>query len=205
MPDQALENTISLLARAKEGDAGALDEIVKRSLPPLRRWARGRLPQWARGLDDTQDLVQDAVLRTLPRLQTFQAAHPGALQAFLRQAVANHIIDEIRKVKRRPAVAELSESAPDPAPSPLEHAIGREGLERYDAALLRLKPEDREAIIARIELQQSYEEVALALGKPTLNAARVAVSRAIARLVEAMDEGSAGKTPQASTNKDPKT
>ena len=189
MADKALENTISLLARANEGDAGALDEIVKRSLPPLRRWARGRLPQWARGLDDTQDLVQDAVLRTLPRLKTFQAAHPGALQAFLRQAVANHIIDEIRKVKRRPAVAELSESAPDPGPSPLEHAIGREGLERYDAALLRLKPEDREAIIARIELQQSYEEVALALGKPTLNAARVAVSRAIARLVEAMDQG----------------
>jgi RNA polymerase sigma-70 factor (ECF subfamily) len=74
----------------------------------------------------------------------------------------------------------------DPAPSPLERAIGREGIERYEAALQRLKPEDREAIIARIELQQSYEEVAIALGKPNANAARSAVTRALARLIDAM-------------------
>ena len=51
-----------------------------------------------------------------------------------------------------------------------------------------LKPSDREAIIARIELQQSYEEVAIALGKPSADAARVAVTRAVARLVQAMAE-----------------
>ena len=185
MSDRRMETTIDLLARVKQGDKDAVNELVERSLPPLRRWARGRLPQWARGLAETQDLVQDAVLRTLPRLTSFDARHPGALQAFLRQAVANHIIDEIRKIKRRPS-GELPESEPDPAPSPLEHAIGREGLERYEAALQRLKPADREAIVARIELQQSYEEVAIALGKPNANAARVAVTRAITRLVETM-------------------
>jgi RNA polymerase sigma-70 factor (ECF subfamily) len=78
---------------------------------------------------------------------------------------------------------------PDPAPSPLEHAIGREGIERYEAALQRLKPADREAIVARLELQQSYEEVAVALGKPTANAARVAVTRALARLLRELDHG----------------
>jgi len=80
MPDAPLETTISLLTRAKEGDTTALDQLVERSIPPLRRWARGRLPTWARGLAETQDLVQDAVMRTLPRLATFEAAHPGALQ-----------------------------------------------------------------------------------------------------------------------------
>jgi len=186
MPDAALETTISLLTRAREGDTTALDQLVERSIPPLRRWARGRLPSWARGLAETQDLVQDAVMRTLPRLATFEAAHPGALQAFLRQAVSNHIIDEIRKVKRRPAMDDLPDQHPDPAPSPLEQAIGREGFERYETALQRLTATDREAIIARIELQQSYEEVALSLGKPNANAARMAVTRALARLVEAM-------------------
>jgi RNA polymerase sigma-70 factor (ECF subfamily) len=183
--DTPLETTISLLERAQGGDAHALDRLVERSLPPLRRWARGRLPQWARNLGDTQDLVQDAVLRTLPRLQTFKAEHPGALQAFLRQAISNHIIDEIRKVQRRPTTAEVPET-PDPAPSPLEVVIGRQGIARYEAALQTLKPADREAIIARVELQQSYEEVAIALNKPTPNAARVAVTRALARLLEAM-------------------
>ena len=73
------------------------------------------------------------------------------------------------------------------APSPLEHAIGREGMERYEAALQKLRPKDREAIVARMELQQSYEEIAVALGKTNANAARVAVTRAIARLIEQMD------------------
>jgi RNA polymerase sigma-70 factor (ECF subfamily) len=184
--DPPLENTVALLARANAGDADALDQLVERSLPPLRRWARGRLPQWARGIAETQDLVQDAVLRALPRLANFEPRHPGALQAFLRQAVANHIIDEIRRVKRRPCQLDLPDDMPDAAPSPLDYVIGQEGIERYERALQRLKPLDREAIIARLELQQSYEEVAVALGKPNANAARMAVTRAIAHLMKAM-------------------
>ena len=180
-----METTIDLLARVKGGDNAAVAELMERSVPPLRRWARGRLPGWARSDAETQDLVQDAIVRTLPRLATFEPAHPGALQAFLRQAVNNHIIDLIRKAQRHPPGAP-SEEAADAAPSPLECAIGREGVERYEAALQQLTPADREAIVARIELQQSYEEVAIALGKPTANAARAAVTRALARLIDAM-------------------
>jgi RNA polymerase sigma-70 factor (ECF subfamily) len=183
MSDVPVETTIVLLERANAGDPSALDQLVERSLPPLRRWARGRLPIWARSLGDTQDLVQDAVVKTLPRLSTFKAEHPGALQAFLRQAIANHIIDEIRKARKRQRSDDMPNLA-DPAPSALEQAIGRQGIERYEAALQQLREEDRQAIIARIELQQSYEEVAIALNKPNANAARAAVTRALARLVE---------------------
>ena len=90
-PPMALTSTIDLLERFKQGDEAAVGLLVERSLPPLKRWARGRLPQWAREIDDTQDLVQDAVIRALPRLKTFEAQHPGALQAYLRQAITNHI------------------------------------------------------------------------------------------------------------------
>jgi RNA polymerase sigma factor (sigma-70 family) len=186
MLNQPLETTVALLDRARNGDTDARDALMERNIPPLRRWTSGRLPHWARGLVDTQDLVQDAVLRTLPRLSTFEALHSGALQAFLRQAVANHIIDEIRKAKRRPVQSELPESQPDSAPSPLEQAIGREGFTRYKAALETLKPADQRAIIARVELQHSYAEVALAIGKPTGSAARMTVTRALVRLLEAM-------------------
>ena len=178
------ERTVDLLALAKAGDQGALGLLMERCIPPLRRWARGRLPSYARGMADTQDLVQEAVIRTLRNLAGFDARHQGALQAYLREAVANRIRDEIRRATRRPAPTELSKAHPDASPSPLERAIGREGVERYDAALARLRQRDREAIVARIELQQSYEEIAVALGKPTANAARVAVTRALARLVE---------------------
>jgi RNA polymerase sigma-70 factor, ECF subfamily len=188
-PPNQLTSTIDLLERFKRGDDDAIATLVARSLPPLRRWARGRLPVWARSLADTQDLVQNAVIRSLPHLKQFEARHPGALQAYLRQAIANHIKDEIRKVRARPTVAgEVPDSYVDPAPTPLEHAIGRERLEHYEAALARLRPSEQEAIIARLELQQSYEEVALALGKPTAAAARMAVARAVKNLITAMAE-----------------
>src|SRR5215207_10167920 len=131
-PRVALTSTIDLLERFKQGDNEAVNLLVERSLPPLRRWARGRLPKWARGIDDTQDLVQDAIIRALPRLKTFEARHPGALQAYLRQAITNHIRDEIRRVNNRPAPIELGDDHADNGPSPLEAVIGREGVERYE-------------------------------------------------------------------------
>jgi len=185
-----LTGTVELLEQFQRGDVGARDLLVERSLPQLRRWARGRLPRWARSLADTQDLVQDAVVRALPKLESFESRHPGALQSYLREAVQNRIYDEIRKVNHRPGMDELPEEYPDATPSPLVQAIGRQAFERYERALKALKPQERDAIVARIELQQSYEEVAIALGKPNANAARMAVTRALARLVEAMQHES---------------
>jgi RNA polymerase sigma-70 factor (ECF subfamily) len=180
--------TVDLLARVRQGDEAALEQLLERCVPMLRRWARGRLPQFARGSADTQDLVQETVLRAVRRLHAFEPRHQGALQAYLRQAIANRIRDEIRRARRRPPAVALDGSYADPSPSPLEQAIGREGLARYEAALQRLKPVHREAIVARLELQQSYEEIAVALGKPTANAARVAVTRAMTYLLKEMDD-----------------
>jgi RNA polymerase sigma factor (sigma-70 family) len=172
----------------RAGDSHAMETLFERAVPPLRRWARGRLPRWARDLSETQDLVQEVVLSTLRRLSTFQAGDEGAFFGYLRTAIDNRIRDEIRRVGRRPVPDVLDDAHPDVAPSPLEHAIGREGLERYEGALAKLKPHEREAIVARMELQQSYTEVAQTLGKDNANAARMAVKRAIERLIEAMDD-----------------
>ena len=73
--------------------------------------------------------------------------------------------------------------------SPLETAIGHQAVERYEAALARLRPEDREAVVARIEMDGTYQDVAVALGKPSADAARMAVSRALLRLAEEMSRG----------------
>jgi RNA polymerase sigma-70 factor (ECF subfamily) len=181
------ESTLELVDRVRQGDAEARERLFERCLPPLRRWARGRLPAYARDLVDTLDLVQDAAISTLNNLATFQPQHAGALHAYLREAVANRIKDQIRRVKRRPVSVLLDEDVPEDGLSPLEQAIGREQLAAYESALGRLSEVDRAAIVARIELQHSYAEVASALGKPTANAARVAVVRALDRLIREMD------------------
>src|SRR6476646_5292491 len=81
------EATVDLLNRVKQGDEDALGRLLERCIPALRRWAHGRMPRSARGMLDTSDLVQDAVLGAMRRLDTFEPRHQGALQAYLRQAV----------------------------------------------------------------------------------------------------------------------
>ena len=119
----------------------------------------------------------------------FEPSREGALQAYLRQAVMNRIRDEIRRTARRPGRVELEDTKADPGRSPLEQAIGMEEIERYESALARLKPEDREAIILRVELGYSYEEVARMLEKPSYDAALKATKRALVRLAKEMAGG----------------
>jgi RNA polymerase sigma factor (sigma-70 family) len=137
----AVESTFDLVERAKAGDREAVDRLFARYLPALRRWASGRLPHWSRDLMDTDDLVQETVMRSLTRIDAFESRHPGALQAYLRKAIVNRIHDERRRSARAPAVATLDEQEADRHASPLEVVIGREAVERYEAALSRLRPE----------------------------------------------------------------
>jgi len=185
---QSLTSTANLLRRAREGDAAALDDLFARHLGPLRKWARGRLPRWTRDLRDTEDLVQETLAQTLRRIDAFEPRHDGALQAYLRQALMNRVRDEVRRVNRHPVTAlETAHEYADGAASPLEEAIGQEAIARYEAAMERLRPEEREVIIARVEMQQSYQEIAVAQGKSSADAARMAVTRALVRLAQEMD------------------
>ena len=180
------ETTVELLELAKEGDPQALERLLERCIPALRRWAHGRLPQVARGMNDTADIVQDTIIAAMRRLEAFESRHQGALQAYLRQAVMNRIRDVIRQHKRRPEISGLSEGIEDEATSPIEAAIGAENLERYERALQRLQPADREAIIGRLEMLYGYDELATVLGRPSAAAARMAVTRAMKRLAAEM-------------------
>ena len=182
-----LESTFRLIERARAGDREALDRLLARHVTPLRRWARGRLPKWARDLADTDDLVQDALLQTFKNIGDFEVRGAGALQAYLRQSVLNRVRDELRKKGRRPEETDLDGLEADRRLSPLEEAIGREAVERYQQALATLTPDEREAIIGRVEMGYSYAELADALGKPSSEAARKAARRALIRLVQHME------------------
>jgi len=181
------EPTIELVIRAQAGDPAAVEALLQRCLPRLKRWAHGRLPAVARGQLDTGDLVQDAALHVLGRIHIFKPKHVGAMHAYLRRAVINRICDEVRRVSRQPPPVELPQDYPSEGRSPLEVAIQAETYERYRAALTRLTPRDREMVVARIELQWSFVEIAQHFGPPSVNAARMAVMRALQRLTERLE------------------
>lgn len=184
-----LESTLELITRARAGDQQAIERLFARHLKPLQRWASGRLPRWARDLADTDDLVQDTLLQTFKRIGDFEPRRVGALQAYLRQAIVNRLRDELRRKGRGPDSTDLKDIELDATQSPLEEAIGREAVDNYQRALQRLKREEREAIIARVEMGYSYDELAELLGKPTREAARKAAQRALVRLAEEMKRG----------------
>ena len=180
------ETSLSLLARAQRGDAVATEALMGRYLARLQRWAHGRLPASARTLLDTDDVVQDALMNTFRRLEHFQPRHDGALLAYLREVVANRIRNEIRRCA--PAVdrsIELDDLSSD-APSPLEHAVSRQALRRYEHALAQLGENERAAIIGRFEMGYSYDALARAMDRPSPDAARKVTERALRRLIALM-------------------
>ena len=175
------DTTASLLAQVRTGDAGSLETLLTRQRTSLWRWARGRLPAFARGRVDTEDLVQDALVSGLHQLEGFDPRGPGALQGYLRRAVSNRVKDEARHALMAGSPDHALPPAPAPA-SPLEALAGREKRERYEQALGRLRPEDRAAVIGRFEAELPYEQLARSLDKPSPDAARMAVARALLAL-----------------------
>src|SRR6185436_18319376 len=121
----ALDSTFELVERAKSGDDDALNQLFARYLPPLRRWASGRLPQWTRDLMDTDDLVQETVVRAVKRIDRFESRHEGALQAYLRQAVVNRIRDEVRRSSA--ALLRSRAGAASPRGARSDHRACRDG------------------------------------------------------------------------------
>jgi RNA polymerase sigma factor (sigma-70 family) len=181
-----LDSTATLLERVRGGDGVARERLFARVLPVLTRWAHRRLPAGARDLAETDDLVQVTLTRALARLDGFESRGEGAFLAYLRQILLNLVRDEIGRARSRPSRAELDDTYADPGPSILERTVRRDTLERYEAALAELPAEQREAILMRIEFGYSHEQIARALGKPTANAARMTVARALLAVARTM-------------------
>lgn len=187
-PPPRLDTTEELLTRIRGGDDRAREQLYTRLLPGLRRWARGKLPAQARGLAETDDVVQIALARSLSRLDAFEHRGRGAFLGYLHRILVNCIRDEIRRAGRRPVSEPLEEELLEPEPSPVERTLGIETLAAYERALEQLTDGQRDALMLRIEFGFTFPEIAEALGKPTPNAARMLVMRALVRVAEWMDE-----------------
>jgi len=186
MTDPQPDASIELIVQAQSGDDDALNRLLDRYVPRLRRWASGRLPSSMRTMLDTGDLVQDAVVAALRRLRTIDVQHEGALFAYLRQAVHNRIIDLYRRKRRRPERQDMPLDAESDETSPLDAAMRAEDVERYEQALARLSDDDRQLIVLRVELGFDYAAMAAAMHKPSAAAARMACTRAIGKLAQEM-------------------
>ena len=135
---------------------------------------------------ETDDVVQDTLMNTFRRLEHFEPRHDGALLAYLREAVANRIRNELRRSLPDIDASVDPDGLPSALPSPLERLVSRQALDRYERALAQLGDNDRAAIIGRFEMGYSYDALARAMDRPSPDAARKLTERALRHLLALM-------------------
>jgi RNA polymerase sigma-70 factor (ECF subfamily) len=114
---------------------------------------------------DAQDLVQEVLLRVQRGLSTYR---PGPMEAWLGRITTNAFLDDVRRRKRRPAIAvpELPESVQSGAPG-ADDTHDREVLPAHVSDALRHLPDDyRAAVVLCDVVGLSYEEISRELTVP---------------------------------------
>jgi DNA-directed RNA polymerase specialized sigma24 family protein len=154
----------------------------------LRRWADRRLPRWARPRANATDDAPPDPFETLTHFDTHEPRRQ-ALQRYLRETIAHRIADGRRAAESPASTLPMGSVDPTLPDSVFDQAVSDEDRDRYRAALERLGASDRDLIVARLELGYTYEQIALATGRESLDSARVAIQRALLRLAVEMSSG----------------
>lgn len=186
-PDEGQESTRGLVERGRRGDASAWETVFARITARLRFWTHRRMPRATRGQDQTRDVVQDAALGVWRNVNKLDLRKPGDLEAYLRGAVVNRIRDRARRIQREPQLVSVDPEIKDDLPTPLNMALSGERWARYQAAFNELTAAQREAIVARVEMGCSWEQVAEAINSPSAAAARMQFTRAVEYLRNAVE------------------
>ena len=181
------EKTIHLLFRAQDGDGSAREELYRRILPRLERFAHGRLPRYLRNLADTQDLVQETVMRSLDRLNGFEPQSEGALMHYLSKVVTNRIRDFVRRPQREVSLDDGVAALPSNEPSPEDEAMRSETYRRYHEALQTLNEDQRLAVFLHVDMGYTARELADALERSP-DAARKLLSRGLKQVSARMGQ-----------------
>ncbi|HUG56022.1 MAG TPA: sigma-70 family RNA polymerase sigma factor [Candidatus Limnocylindrales bacterium] len=154
----------SLVLRARDGDAGAFEELATREQSALFRHVLRLLPDHA----DAEDVVQDALVSAWRAIGAFEGT---SFRAWLFRIATNRAIDVIRARRRRaelpldpPAEDDDSPGWAEPAApgSDLADIAGdREAVRAVEELLGRVPVEQRAALLLRDVEGFSYEEIAV--------------------------------------------
>ncbi|HIQ01323.1 MAG TPA: RNA polymerase sigma factor [Anaerolineales bacterium] len=156
------------IARLKRGDIGGLEVLVRRYQVQAVRAAT----LIVRDREIAEDIVQSAFLRAYERIDQFDAGRPFG-PWFLRSVVNDAVKAAARRRRQVPleAGSAREEASPadllaDPNPGPADLAEAAETRQAVLAALDRLPPAQRAAIVLRYYLGLSEAEMADELACP---------------------------------------
>ncbi len=203
-PDPALPSTLDLFRRWRDGDRDALDLLVTTIQPWLRSEISKSLGNRARGMQDSLDLAQNAVVNFLMWGPKFVPETEAQFRALLRRIATNQAIDAQRHQDRRDRgghiesmrVTGQSFSGFGPAARTSERpdaVLERESdAEWVRLALQFLEPDERHLLLASEVEGQEWATIAADLGLASADAARVRCTRLkpkVARLLMQLRRG----------------
>jgi RNA polymerase sigma-70 factor (ECF subfamily) len=155
--EAALDDTF-VVARARQGDASAFEEVVRRH----QRRVYGVALRIVRSHAVADDVTQEAFLRAWRSLDRFELGRPFG--PWVCRIAANLAINHVRSPRaREEGLGEDHTEAPSGRPGPLDHALEEEARRVLDAAIGGLPTEQRAVFVLRAVEEMSYHEIADAL------------------------------------------
>lgn len=149
-----------LVAAARDGDRAALEELLRIHYDRIHALARRITGNDADAADATQEALL-AIVRGLPRFDG-----RAAFSTWAYRVTSNACLDELRRRRRRPAVAlpDVDRAEVADAALPIDNTVADRM--RLDEALRRLPEDFRAAVVLRDVCDLDYAEIAAVLDLP---------------------------------------
>ncbi|MBV9085052.1 MAG: sigma-70 family RNA polymerase sigma factor [Acidobacteriaceae bacterium] len=185
---RSLDAETKLVERCLAGEQGAWEDLVK----SYTRRVYSICFRFTNKDSAAQDLTQEVFLRVFKSLQSFRAGE-GSFSVWLTRLTRNLLVDHYRRTKQERATESLDDKLPVLEERTAQHArtdgllAGREAGELLQAALQKLSPDLREAVILRDLEDMEYREIARVLEVPEgtvksrLNRGRAELARVLRR------------------------
>jgi RNA polymerase sigma-70 factor (ECF subfamily) len=194
------EQTRALLERIGQGDRQALDRLLARYRPDLQTFIDYHLEPALRARVDPSDVVQEAQLEVVRRMDDFLERRPMPFHLWARKTAYERLLNLRRdhRVRARRSV-DREQPLPDPSSlllvrplidrsaSPSQQAQARERAERISQAVAELGEADRAILMMRHAEELSYAEIACLLDIETATA-RKRYGRALIRLQKVLEQ-----------------
>ncbi|MCU1374327.1 MAG: polymerase, sigma-24 subunit, subfamily [Actinomycetia bacterium] len=161
MTERFGESFDGVLAAAHAGEGWAFERLFAWLGRPVAAYFRGT------GVEDPDGSANDVFLRAFTALGRF-AGDEDRFRSWVFTIAHNLVVDERRRMARRPRRAPLDAAGPDPGPSSADaadEALASLGDERVARLLDGLAPDQRDVVLLRIVADLSIEDTAAALGK----------------------------------------
>jgi RNA polymerase sigma-70 factor (ECF subfamily) len=157
-------------------------------------------------VEEAEDVTQEVFIKVFQTLKSYDAAQ-GSFSTWLNRVARNHLVDHYRRTRKDRVTSSLEDESPtaEEKPSPQIEPTGqvesRERREILQAALDKLSPDLREAVILRDLHDLDYVEIAQVLRVPQgtvksrINRGRLELGRVLKRMEGMRGPAKAGSEP----------